>query len=185
LAWTKLLQLEPKYARFLEKLRWIYADTPFLETLKKATTCLQFVRDFLFKKGQPEEGSVMPIGRACSSFLQSPVALQDPGDFCIPCCIGDIQIEGSLCDLGASVSLMPLSLYRRLTLLDLTPTTISIQLANCSIRQPVGIMEDLPVRVGEFVVSCDFFMVDMKESPHIPLILGGPFFATARAEINV
>ena len=114
----------------------------------------------------------MPIGWACGSFLQSPVNLQDPGDFCIPCCIGDIQIERALCDLGVSVSLMPLSLYQRLTSLDLTPTTISIQLADCSIRQLVGILEDLPVRVGEFVVPCDFFMVDMEESPHMPLILG-------------
>jgi len=90
LAWTKLLQLELKYARFLEMLRRIYADTPFLETLKKAPACLQFVRDFLSKKGEPEGGSMMPIGRACSSFLQLLVKLQDSGDFYIPCCIGDI-----------------------------------------------------------------------------------------------
>ena len=90
LAWTKLLQLQPKYARFLEKLRQIYADTPFLETLKKAPTCLQFVRYFLSKKVEPEGGSVMPIGQACSSFLQSATKLQDPGNFYIPCCIGDI-----------------------------------------------------------------------------------------------
>ena len=64
----------------------------------------------------------MLIGRVCSSFLQSPVKLQDPGAFSIPCCIGDMQIEGTLCDLGASVSLMPLSLYQWLHLLDLTPT---------------------------------------------------------------
>jgi len=69
LAWTKLLQLEPKYARFLDVRRRIYADTPFLGTLKKAPVCLQFVRDFLYKKGEPKGGSVMPIGRACSSFL--------------------------------------------------------------------------------------------------------------------
>jgi len=75
LAWTKLLQLEPKYAQFLERLRRIYADTPFLETLKKAPACLQFVRDFLFKKGEPEGGSVMPLGWACSSFIQSSTKL--------------------------------------------------------------------------------------------------------------
>jgi len=80
---------------------------------------------------------------------------------------------------------MPLSLCRRLMSLDLTPTTISIQLADCSIRQPTGILEDLPVKVGEFVVSCDFFVVDMEESPHMPLILGRPFLVTAGAEINV
>jgi len=80
---------------------------------------------------------------------------------------------------------MSLSLYRRLTSLDLTPTTISIQLADCSIRQLVGILEDLPVRVGEFVVPCDFFVVDMEESPDMPLILGRPFLTIAGAEINV
>jgi len=80
---------------------------------------------------------------------------------------------------------MPLSLYRRLTSLALTPTTTSIQLADCSIRQPVGILEDLPVRVGEFVIPCDFFVVDMEESPHTPIILGRPFLATAGAKINM
>jgi len=61
---------------------------------------------------------------------------------------------------------MPLSLYWRLKLLDLTPTTTSIQLADCSIRQPVGILEDVPVRVGEFVIPCNFFVMDMEESPY-------------------
>jgi len=80
---------------------------------------------------------------------------------------------------------MPLSLYRRLTSLDLTPTAISIWLADCSIRQPVGILDDLPVRVGKFVIPCDFFIVDMDENPHMPIILGRPFLATAGVEINV
>jgi len=75
LAWTKLLQLEPKYARFLDVLKWVYANTPFLEALKKTPDYLQFVRDFLSKKGEPEGGSVMPIGQVCISFLQSPVKL--------------------------------------------------------------------------------------------------------------
>jgi len=169
----------------LDALKQVYADTSFLETLKKMPACLQFVRDFLSKKGEPEAGSVMPIGQVCSSILQSPVKLQDLGDFSIPCCIGGVQIEGALCDLGASVSLMPLSLYRRLKLLDLTPTTVSIQLADCSIRQPVGILEDVPVRVGEFIIPCNFFVMDMNESPHMPIILGRPFLATAGAEIDV
>jgi len=69
--------------------------------------------------------------------------------------------------------------------LDLTPTTISIQLADYSIRQPVGILEDVPVRVDEFVIPCDFFVMDTNKSPHMPLILGRPFLATAGAEINV
>ena len=128
---------------------------------------------------------MLPIGRVCSSIMQSLVKLQDPGDFSIPCCIGDMQIEGALCDLGASVSLMPFSLYWRLQLVDLTPTTISIQLADCSIRQPIGILEDVPIRVGEFLIPCDFFIMNIGESLHVPLILGRPFLATAGAKIDV
>ena len=70
---------------------------------------------------------------------------------------------------------MPLALYRNLKLLDLTPTAISIQLAYCSTRQPVGILEDVLVRVGEFIISCDFIVVDMNESSHVLIILGDRF----------
>jgi len=108
LAWAKLLHLEPKYARFLDVLKQVYVDTPFLEALRKTPARLQFVRDFLSKNGEPKGGSVMPVGWVYSSILQSPVKLQDPGNFFIPYYIGDVQIEGALYDLGASVSLMPL-----------------------------------------------------------------------------
>jgi len=80
---------------------------------------------------------------------------------------------------------MPLSLYWRLKLLDLTPTTISIQLGDCSIRQPVGILEDVLIRVGEFVIPCDFFVIDMDEDPYMPIIMGRLFLASAGAKIDV
>jgi len=80
---------------------------------------------------------------------------------------------------------MPLPLYRRLELLELTPTTTLIHLADCSTRQPVGILEDVPVKVGEFVIPCDFFVVDVDERPSMPIILRRPFLATAGVEINV
>ena len=114
MAWAKLFKLEPKFVRFLDVLRRIYADTPLLEALKKAPTYLQFFRELLSKKGKSEEGSVVPIREVCNSILQSqsPSKLQDPGSFSIPCAIGDLQIEGALCDLEASVSLMSLSLQK-------------------------------------------------------------------------
>ena len=86
LAWAKLLQFESRYARFLDVLKRVYADTPFLEALKKGPACLQFMQDFLSKRGEPEERSVMPIRRMCSSILQSPIKLRKPGNFSIPCC---------------------------------------------------------------------------------------------------
>ena len=119
LAWGKLFQLELKFARFLDMLKRIYADTPFLEALKKAPSHIQYLRELLSKKGEPKGGSVIPIEEVCSSTLQSPSKLQDSGSFSIPCVVGDLQIKGALCDLGASVSIMPSSFYSMLQLQDL------------------------------------------------------------------
>ena len=83
------------------------------------------------------------------------------------------------------MSLLFLSLYKKLQLPDLKPTSTLIQLADCSIRQPVGILEDLLVQVGKFVIPCDFFVMDMDENSQVPLILGRPFLATAGALIDV
>jgi len=117
-AWAKLFQLEHKFARFLDMLKWIYADTHFLEALKKAPSYTQFLRELLSNKEKHGGASVVPIGEVCSSILrsQTPSKLQDPCNFSIPCTIGDLQIEGALCDLGVSMSLMRLSFYRRLQL---------------------------------------------------------------------
>jgi len=99
--------------------------------------------------------------------------------------MGDLQIERAFCDLGADVSLMPLSLCTKLQLLDLLPTIMIIQLADRSVKRSVGILEDVPVQVGKFVIPCDFIVMDMDENPEVPIILGRPFLATARAVIDV
>jgi len=78
--------------RFLDVLRMIYVNAPFLEALKKAPTYLEFLRELLSKKGKPGDCSLAPIGEACNVILQSrsPSKLQDPTSFFIPCCIGDM-----------------------------------------------------------------------------------------------
>ena len=80
---------------------------------------------------------------------------------------------------------MPLSLCTKLQLLDLLPTIMIIQLADRSVKRSVGILEDVPVQVGKFVIPCDFIVMDMDENPEVPIILGRPFLATARAVIDV
>ena len=127
------------------------------------------------------------IGEACSAILQSPSPpkLQDPDSFSIPCYVGDVQIKRVICDLGASVSLLSLSLCKKLQLLDLKPTTTLVQLADYSITQHAGILEDLPVHVGKFIIPWDFFVMDMDKNSQVPLFLGRPFLTTAGALINV
>jgi len=178
--------LEPRFARFLVILKRIYVDTPFLEALRATPSYLKFLSELLSKK--EEQGVLVAhIGEVGSALLQrgSPEKLQDPGSFSIPCCIGKFQIEKALCDLRASMSIMPLSICKKLKLPDLRPTTLVIQLADGSIRHPVGVLEDIPVQLGNSVVPCNFLVLDMDESVQAPVILGRPFLATAGAVIDV
>ena len=83
------------------------------------------------------------------------------------------------------MSIMPLSICKELKLSDLRPTTLVIQLADGSIRHPTGVLEDIPVQLGNPVVPCDFVVLDIDESFRAPVILGRPFLATARVVIDV
>ncbi|GKC94136.1 reverse transcriptase domain-containing protein, partial [Tanacetum coccineum] len=91
----------------------------------------------------------------------------------------------ALADLGARINLMPLSLWKKLSLLKLTLTHMTLELANRSVAYPVGVAEDVFVKVGKFHFSADFVLVDYDVDPRVPLILGRPFLRTERALIDV
>ncbi|XP_021741124.1 uncharacterized protein LOC110707399 [Chenopodium quinoa] len=114
-----------------------------------------------------------------------PPKLHDPGSFTIPCTINEKFFDRVLCDLGASVNLMPYSLYESLGLQGLRPSPISLQLADRTSRLPEGVVEDVLVKVGELVFPVDFVVTDMKEDHKIPIIFGRPFLATSQALIDV
>ena len=93
--------------------------------------------------------------------------------------------ERALCDLGASINLMPLSIFKRLGLGEARPTTVTLQLADRSLKHPRGVIEDVLVKVDKFIFPADFIVLDMEEDKEIPIILGRPFLATGRAMIDV
>ena len=103
----------------------------------------------------------------------------------MPCTIGDSFCYKALCDLSASINLMPFSVYRKLGLGEMKQTTISLQLADRSIKYPRGITEDVLVKVDKFIFPVDFVVLDMEEDQEVLLILGQPFLATRRALIDV
>jgi len=90
-----------------------------------------------------------------------------------------------MCDLGSSVSLLSLSLLKRIGIGDLKPTKMTLQLADRSIIYPAGILEDIPIRVGKIYIPADFVVVNIKEDSKIPILLGRSFLATAGAVINI
>ena len=114
-----------------------------------------------------------------------PSKLKNPGSFTIPCTIGDFDFDKVLCDLGESVNLMPLSIFRKLGLGEVKLTTVCLQLADRSIKHPRGIIEDVLVKVDKFLFPIDFIVLDMEEDRDVPLILGRPFLAIGRTLIDV
>nr|GFA45926.1 reverse transcriptase domain-containing protein [Tanacetum cinerariifolium] len=113
-----------------------------------------------------------------------PEKLGDPGKFLIPCGFSELKCK-ALADLGASINLLPLSVWKKLGLPDLIPTRMTLELANRAICTPDGIARDVFVPVGKFTFPADFVVVDYESDPRVPLILGRSFLRTARALIDV
>jgi len=99
--------------------------------------------------------------------------------------IGSETVEKALCDLGASVNLLPLSLFKRIGIGELKPSEMILKLADRSTIQIVGFVEDIPIKIEGIYIPADFVVVDIPEDSDVPIILGRPFLATAGAIVNV
>ena len=114
-----------------------------------------------------------------------PPKLSNLGSFSIPYVVGKVEIERALCNLGASISLMPYSLFHRLYLGLLQPAPFSLQLADGSEIQTLGKLEDVPVKIGDIWVLEDFIIADITETDDAQIIQGRPFMATASCHIDL
>ena len=119
---------------------------------------------------------------------KTPPKYKDPGCPMISCTIGNYIMEHALLDLGASVNLIPFSVYQKLGLGELKPTSITLQLADHSVRESRGMVEDVLVKIEHFYYPVDFIVLDyqpvLHPSTHTPIILGRPFLAIANSLIN-
>ncbi|XP_070009015.1 uncharacterized protein [Nicotiana sylvestris] len=124
--------------------------------------------------------------QTCSAVVTRPIAekLSDLGSFTIPCTIGNFAFYKALCDLGASINLMPLAIYKRLGIGRARPTSMLLQLADRTVKLPSGILDDVLIQVEKFVFLADFVILDCRVDEEIPIILGRQFLATGRALID-
>ncbi|XP_010665773.2 uncharacterized protein LOC104883033 [Beta vulgaris subsp. vulgaris] len=138
----------------------------------------KFLKNMLSNTRKIKENVTVSVTAECSAILQSklPKKIGDPCSYSIPVKLGDIEIKNDLCDLGTSVSLIPLSICKKLNMGELKPTRISLQQANRTVKFLLSILEDVPLRVGKLFIPCDFVVMEMEEDAHVPLILGRPFY---------
>ena len=160
---------------------------PFKEVVTQMPLYAKFLKEILSKKRRFAEEGVVNLTATCSAMIKKnlPEKMKDPGSFTIPCTIEGIEIQKALCDSGASINLMPLSVARKLSLRELTPTTVTLQMADRIMAKLEGVIEDVLVKVGNFVFPVDFIILDMEEDSQVPLLLGRPFLATGAALIDM
>ncbi|GJZ29789.1 reverse transcriptase domain-containing protein [Tanacetum coccineum] len=174
-------------SKFMEIFRNLHFELSFADALLHMPKFAPMFRKLLNDKDKIIELTKTPVNENCSAVIlkKFPEKLGDPGRFLIPCDFPEMNECLALADLGASINLMPLSIWRELNLPALTKTRMILELADRTISTPTGIAEDVFVKVGTFFFPADFVVVDYVADPRVPLILGRPFLRTARALIDV
>ncbi|XP_070009363.1 uncharacterized protein LOC142162274 [Nicotiana tabacum] len=151
---------------FLDILKQVQINIPLVDLLQKVPKYVKYIKDIVANKRRQTEFETVALIEECSSRIQRklPQKLKDPDSFTIQILIGKHAVGRSLYDLGASINLMPLSVFRQLGL---------------------GVIEDVLVQVGSFICPTDFIILDYEPDQEVPFILGRPFLAMGRAIINV
>ncbi|GJV89897.1 reverse transcriptase domain-containing protein [Tanacetum coccineum] len=180
-------KMEAQYGKFLDVIRAVRINVPLIDVLAGMPNYGKFLKELISNKHKIEQISAAFLSDESSAMIQNkvPPKLGDPGSFLIPCNFNKTFSCNALADLGASINLMPYSLYAKLSLKNLKPTKMSVRLADRSFQYPVGIAKNMLVEVGKFTFPADFVILEMEEDSKVPLILGRPFLHTADAVIRV
>ncbi|KAI5328143.1 hypothetical protein L3X38_027539 [Prunus dulcis] len=166
-------------------------NLPLLDVVKQIPAYGKFIKHLMTHKLNFTPSEEVKLNKNVSAVLQRklPPKLEDPGSFNIPINIGDKTVGSAMLDLGASINVMPYSVYQALGLEGIKKTSIRLELADHSIKYPRGIVEDILVQVNTLILPADFVVMDMEDNPYVdrvdPILLGRPFMATADTMIKV
>nr|GEU47329.1 reverse transcriptase domain-containing protein [Tanacetum cinerariifolium] len=173
--------------RFFQIFHDLHFDISFADAILLMPKFASTIKSLLTNKDKLFELAKVPLNENCSAMLLKKLSenLGDPDKFLIPCDFLGMDVCHALADLDASINLMPLSIWKKLSLPELTPTRMTLELADRSITRPEGVAEDVFVKVGKFHFPTDFVVVDFEADPCVPLILRRSFLRTGHALIDV
>ncbi|KAM2262417.1 hypothetical protein ACFXTI_043876 [Malus domestica] len=174
----------------LETFRKVQVNIPLLDAIKQVPRYAKFLKELCTTRRRISNKEVVQVSENVSAVLQRkiPPKCKDPGSFTIPCVIGNTKFEHAMLDLGASINVMPYSIYASMNLGELKNDGVIIQLADRSNAYPKGVLEDVLVQVDNLIFPADFYVLEMEDSPNVtplPILLGRPFMKTARNKIDV
>ncbi|GJW03404.1 reverse transcriptase domain-containing protein [Tanacetum coccineum] len=174
-------------SKFMEIFRNLHFELSFADALIHMPKFAPMFKKMLNNKDKLIELTKTPLNENCSAVVlkKLPEKLGDPGRFLIPCDFSEFDSYLALADLGASINLMPLSIWKKLQLSGLTETKMVLELADRTISKPTGVAENVFVKVGKFYFPADFVVLDFIADPRVPLILGRPFLGRLRRRLEV
>ncbi|CAN6583728.1 unnamed protein product [Malus baccata var. baccata] len=174
----------------LETFRKVQVNIPLLDAIKQVPKYAKFLKELCTTKRRMSNKEIVKVSENVSAILQRklPTKCKDLGSFTIPCVIGNTRFENAMLDLGASINVMPYSIYASMNLGELKNDGVIIQLADRSNAYPKGVLEDVLVQVNHLIFPADFYVLDMEDSVYstsLPILLGRPFMKTACTKIDV
>ncbi|KAL5565351.1 hypothetical protein UlMin_028515 [Ulmus minor] len=178
------------HSEIIEQLKQVKVNLPLLLVIKKIPTCAKVIKDLCTLKKKHKMSKKIFLVEQVSAVIErkTPPKFKDLSCPMVTCRIGKNGSSEALLDLGASVNLMPYSIYLQLGLGELKPTHVELQLADRSIRKPKGIIENVLVQIDKFYYPVDFLVIDTQSrvnlNSKVPIILGRPLLATANVNIN-
>ncbi|XP_070026134.1 uncharacterized protein [Nicotiana sylvestris] len=160
-------------------------NVPLVETFEQMSGYTKFMKDLVTKKRSMDCETIKMTHQVSAIVHSMAPKLEYPGAFTIPYTIGSADFANALYDLGASINLMPYSVFKTLDIGQPTSTSMRLQIANRIMKRPLGIIDDVLVRVDKFFLPIDFVILDYKFDYEVSIILGRPFLATGKALIDV
>ncbi|XP_070009237.1 uncharacterized protein [Nicotiana sylvestris] len=176
---------ENQFKKFIDMMKSLSINVPLVEALEKMPGYAKFMKDLVAKKRSMNCDTIKMTHQVSAIAHSMAPKFEDPCSFTIPCTIGSSDFAKALCDLWESINLMPYSIFKTLEIGQPRPTSMRLQMVDCTMKRLLGIIDDVLVRVDKFILPVDFVILDCQVDYEVSIILGRPFFATRKALVDV
>ncbi|GJY68685.1 reverse transcriptase domain-containing protein [Tanacetum coccineum] len=183
----RIMETQANEERLLKKLECESVNTTLVNDIRKTPEYTRHLQELISNKIEIEKLSMVKLNARCSAVLQNelPPKEKDPRSFVLPCIIGNTTVSNALANLGANISVMSFSMFKRLGFGNPRPVNMVREMADRSMQSPKGIVENVLLKIHKFIFPIDFVILNIVEDNKVPIILGRPMLATTHAKIDV
>ncbi|XP_070017607.1 uncharacterized protein [Nicotiana sylvestris] len=176
---------ENQFKKFIDMMNSLSINEPLVEALEPMLGYAKFMKDLVIKRTSMNCETINMTHQVSAVVHSMCPKLEDLGVFTIPCTIGNADFAKALSDLGESINLMPYSVFKTLRIGQPRPKFMRLQMADRTTKRPLGIIDDVLVRVDKFILLVDFVILDYEVDYEVPIILGRPSLGTGKALVDV